>query len=104
MNNFSQRLFFAVIGVLIVIMIISNHWLNKQIVSPPSPPVFATEEPSAPEPVSVEQKDYDVFSDYPTVPTGNGLKQEVFETKKPERTFSKKITYEMPTSNKFLLQ
>ena len=103
MNNLSPRFIFSALGVLIVIIFIINHFLSKQLVVPVKPTaVFVNEE--APEPLSVEQKDYDPFSDYAPVPSGNGLQQEVFEVKKPERVTSEKIIYEMPTSNKFLIQ
>ncbi len=106
MNNFTQRLVFSAIGILVVISMIINHWLSKEIVTPvKAAPAFVSEEPpTAAEVVSVEQKDYDPFSDYAPVPAGQGLQKETFATKPPERIPSGKIIYEMPTSNKVLLQ
>jgi hypothetical protein len=106
MNNFTQRLVFSAIGILVVISMIINHWLSKELVTPvKAAPAFVSEEPPViVESVSVEQKDYDPFSDYAPVPQGQGLQKETFVTKPPERIPSGKIIYEMPTSNKILLQ
>ncbi|MCC6758037.1 MAG: hypothetical protein IT395_00220 [Candidatus Omnitrophica bacterium] len=104
MNNLPPRFIFSAIGVLVVIIFVINHWLSKELVAPAKPvPVFVAEE-EPPAPIKVEQKDYDPHSDYAPVPSGEGLQQEVFGVKKPERITSEKIIYEMPTSNKYLLE
>jgi len=105
MNNIPPRVIFISIGVLVLIIMIINHFLSKELVAPAKPtPVFVLEEPAAPAEVHVEEKNYDPLSDYASVPSTEGLQKEVFEVKKSERVPSKKIIYEMPTSNRFLLQ
>ena len=107
MNNLPPRFYLIGIGVLIMISMVINHFLNKEL-SPVKAAATTVYAPQEPEPVAAatnfEQKNYDPLSDYAPVPSGVGLQQEVFETKKLERTPSQKIIYEMPTSNKILLQ
>ncbi len=101
MNNLAARVFFAFIGLFLIMNFIINRWISKEVVETLKPSIVASGKKPLPKKEIVEE--YDVNSDYP--PSGpEELKEIVSVIKKPERILDEKIIYEMPTSNKFLLQ
>ncbi len=103
MNNSAASFFFALIGILLFLSFILNKWINKELVETVKPSIVASHkkpEPPAQRPVV---KEYDMNSDYP--PSAPMLPEKVVPiVKNQERVLDKKIIYEMPTSDKFLLQ
>lgn len=105
MNNSMVWFWGGLIGVLLIVSFVFNKWINQELVE-------------TVEPVSVEQsvnqetvndqsavvgEPYDMFSDYPSYPSEE--KQEISPIiEKQERVLDKKIIYEMPTSDIFLIQ
>ncbi len=105
MNNSMVWFWGGIIGVLLIVSFVFNRWINKELVDTVKPvsveqPVI--QEPANDQPVVVVQK-YDMLSDYPSYPSEN--KQEPAPViEKHERVLDKKIIYEMPTSDIFLIQ
>ncbi len=102
MNNTVAKYFFAAIGFLLVVSVIFNSWINKELVQTVKPNIViqlenATSQQNSP-------VVYDPSSDYPSYPSG--IRDEVIPivVKKPQRILDKKIIYEMPTSNRILIQ
>lgn len=101
MNNLAARVFFAFIGLFLIMSFIINRWISKEVVETLKPSIVASGKKPLPPQEIVEE--YDVNSDYPSSGPA-ALKEVVPVAKKPERILDEKIIYEMPTSNKFLLQ
>ncbi len=105
MNNLAARLFFVFIGILLILSFIFNKWINKELAQTVKPKcVVSCKQPvTTLLPAKAAVVEYDVNSDYPT-PAPAGQEETPVVVKKTERVLDKKIIYEMPTSNKFLLQ
>ncbi len=103
MNNFYGRLLFFIIVLLIIINMIFNHWIHKELAVKPEAPASETSQmtPSDSE-ESSEQSDVLFANEV----NGLSVEEEVAlrKTQKKERVPDEKIIYEMPTSNKILLQ
>lgn len=103
MNNSAARFFLALAGVLLALSFIFNKWIKKELVETVKPNIAdIPKKTEAPLP-AVIVKQYDMSSDYPHSPE-IAVKKEPVVVKKPERVLDKKIIYEMPTSDKFLVQ
>ncbi len=103
MNNLAARFFFAFIGVMLVVSFIINRWINKELVETLKPSIVASGKKALPPEQIVVQQQYDMNSDYP--PSGPAQLKEVMPlVNKTKRILDEKIIYEMPTSNKILLQ
>ena len=103
MNNFFSRLLFFIIVVLIIVTMILNHWIHKELaLKPEAPPVETTQE-SPPDTEETAEHTEIIFSNEIT---GLSVEQEADLRKAQEKTRvpDEKIIYEMPTSNKILLQ
>ncbi len=103
MNNSAARFLFALIGILLFLSFIFNKWINKELVETVKPSIVVSHKKPEPVVIPAVVKEYDMNSDYPpSAPVT--AEQAPVVVKKPERILDKKIIYEMPTSDKFLLQ
>lgn len=101
MNNLAARLFFSFIGLLFCVSFILNKWIHKELGTTETEQQEVVKPVPKVEVVSVAEQ-YDMDSDY--APGQAYYVEEMPKEKKPDRIPSEKIIYEMPTSNKFLLQ
>ena len=103
MNNLPLRFIFSVIVGLFIIAMIINQWLNKELaMSSSKTPVFIVEKMT--DVVEVKQTEYDVHSNYPSMPSPDSVKEDILAVKKTERVQDEKIIYEMPINDKYLVE
>ena len=100
MNNLAARFCFALIGILLILSFIFNKWINRELGETVKPTIVIQNKKLVPVLGPVEE--YDMNSDYPPIPASEEQAEPVLKI--PERIIDKRIIYEMPTSNKFLLQ
>ncbi len=101
MNNLASRLFFAFLGGLFILNFIFNKWVHQELAETLKPAFVVSVNKTIPAKAAAEE--YDMNSDYP--PSASGFAPEPLAVvNKRERVLDEKIIYEMPTSNKFLLQ
>lgn len=102
MTNFAARIFFFVIGFLIICSMIINHWIHKELKTTVEPAVpIEVEEPSSL--IKNPEQDYEIDLTNDS-PQSGPADQDILGSKKPGPIRDEKIIYEMPTSNKFLVQ
>ncbi|MCB9757183.1 MAG: hypothetical protein H6753_02010 [Candidatus Omnitrophica bacterium] len=105
MNNSMVWFWGGLIGVLLIVSFVFNKWINKELVETVKPasvqqPVDQKLKHDQP---AVVVQEYDMFSDYPSYPSEK-KPEDAPVIEKHERVLDKKIIYEMPTSNIFLIQ
>lgn len=103
MANSAVRFFFAATGILILGSWLMNGWIHKELetplnIEPPSFVVIPREEPpeeKVEDEYEIEDPDFKPYTQPGPYQTG---------VKPKKRVLDEKIIYEMPTSNKFLIQ
>ncbi len=103
MNKTVAWFFCGLLGLLLVLSLSINKWINKELVETVKPSTGAIKRNLQLEKTSAFVEEYDPDSDYAFSPPVTN--QDIVPVvKKSERVLDKKIIYEMPTSNKYLLQ
>jgi hypothetical protein len=107
MNNFIGRLFGFIIVLLIIITMILNNWIHKELaVKPDAPPAVETTQESPPDTEETLERSSVSEIIFSNEITGLSIEEEAAlrKAKQKTRELDQKIIYEMPTSNKILLQ
>lgn len=102
MNSLAAKFFTVLIAGVLVYCVILNQKIKKEISLKPKQSDAVVHKTVPEEPARASGPEYDMNSDYPTLPAARDDVQPV--PPKPERVPDKNIIYEMPITNKFLVQ